>query len=187
MLSKLYQFLNYVGMLKRTRRRGWLCYVLPDESVADHTFRVSVLAMIIADIVREESVAVNIETILRMSLIHDLPEALIGDMDRGATEVVGENLKLEFESKALAKILGDLPKGLQESYGKIWKEYEAGVTRESKIVKAADKLETIIQAHELASAGYSRKFLDELLANTETWKKELPTDLQELLDEFKVK
>jgi putative hydrolase of HD superfamily len=160
---------------------------LPAESVADHTFRVSVLAMIITDIVREEGIAVDTETVLRMSLIHDLPEALIGDMDRGATDIVGEDLKLEFENKALTKILDYLPKGLQESYGKIWKEHAAGITRESKIVKAADKLETIIQAHELTSAGYSRKFLDELLANTETWEKELPKDLQELLKEIKVK
>ena len=187
MLNRLYQFLHYVGMLKRTRRRGWLIHGLPDESVADHTLRVSVLAMIIADILREEGVTTNIETVLRMSLIHDLPEALIGDMDRGATDIVGEDLKIGFENKALTKILDNLPKGLQESYGKIWKEYATGITRESKIVKAADKLEPIIQAHELTSAGYSRKFLDELLANTETWKKELPTDMQELLEEFKVK
>ena len=143
--------------------------------------------MIIIDIVREEDTDVDTETILRMSIIHDLPEALIGDMDRGATGIVGEDLKLEFENKALTEILNSLPKGLQKSYGRIWKEYAAGITRESKIVKAADKLETIIQAHELTSSGYSRKFLDELLANTGTWSKELPKDLQELLVEIKVK
>jgi len=160
--------------------------MLPDESVADHTFRVSVMAMIIADIMSEEA-TVNIETVMRMALIHDLSEAIIGDMDRGEIDIVGENLKLEFESKALEKILENLPKALQESYGKIWKEYVAGMTRESKIVKAADKLETIIQAYELTSAGYSKKFLDELLTNAESWKKEIPADLKKLLEEIEAK
>lgn len=90
-------------MLKRTRRRGWLVHGLPAESVADHTFRVSVLAMIIADILREEGVSTDIETGLRMSLIHDLPEALIGDMDRGATDIVGEDLKLSLRIKHLQR------------------------------------------------------------------------------------
>ena len=75
-LSNLTKFLHYTGRLKQIKRTGWInAGLTQSESVADHTYRTTMLSMIFADI---ESL--NTLKILRMSLLHDLPEAIIGDL-----------------------------------------------------------------------------------------------------------
>ena len=75
-LQNLVKFLEITGMLKRTPRAGWVDVgIYQPESVADHTFRTAVLCMLYADMEALDSLK-----LLRMALIHDLPEALIGDL-----------------------------------------------------------------------------------------------------------
>jgi 5'-deoxynucleotidase YfbR-like HD superfamily hydrolase len=70
------KFLKIAGMLKRTPRTGWVeVSIYQPESVADHTFRTAILSMLYADIEGLDPLK-----LLRMALIHDLPEALTGDL-----------------------------------------------------------------------------------------------------------
>jgi putative hydrolase of HD superfamily len=75
-LRNLVKFLEITGILKQTQRAGWVDVgVYQPESVADHTFRTAFLCMLYADME-----ALDPLKLLRMALIHDLPEAVIGDL-----------------------------------------------------------------------------------------------------------
>ncbi|MDH5624081.1 MAG: HD domain-containing protein, partial [Candidatus Bathyarchaeota archaeon] len=75
-LHNLVEFLETAGRLKRTPRAGWVdAGIQQPESVADHTFRTSIVCMIYADMEGLDQLK-----LLRMALIHDLPEAITGDL-----------------------------------------------------------------------------------------------------------
>src|SRR5687767_15432851 len=77
--------------LKRLDRTGWTLRGLPNgtESVAAHSFGVSVTAMLLADLLVAKGASLDIERVLRISLLHDWAEARVGDMPRTATEFFG--------------------------------------------------------------------------------------------------
>src|SRR4030095_1433454 len=73
--------------LKRLERTGWMLRRLPSgtESVAAHSFGVSVTAMLLADELNRRGVAVNLEKTMRVALLHDWAEVRVGDLPRTAT------------------------------------------------------------------------------------------------------
>ena len=70
--------------LKRLDRTGWILRGLPNgtESVAAHSFGVSVTAMLLADKLIAQGITVDVEKILRIALLHDWAEVRVGDMPR---------------------------------------------------------------------------------------------------------
>ena len=76
--------------LKRLDRTGWTLRGLPNgtESVASHSFGVSVTAMLLADKFAAHGIAVDLEKVLRIALLHDWAEVRVGDMPRTATLVL---------------------------------------------------------------------------------------------------
>lgn len=108
------------------------------ESVADHSYRVAVMGMVYSDLR-----GLDTEKVLRMAILHDLAEALVGDItpgERTATE------KRRMEERAMKEILGDLAAGLAKKYGAIWDEYEERRSPEAKLVGELDKAEMALQA-----------------------------------------
>jgi putative hydrolase of HD superfamily len=140
-------FLRYAGRLKGIRRTGWVESGVGDpESVADHSYRTALLAMVLADAEGADTLAA-----VRMALLHDLAEAECGDMTPRMKEAdPGWMLR---EEEAAAKILGLLPEPLRERYLDSWREYTRGESREARLVHAADKLEMLLQAREYVEAG----------------------------------
>ena len=88
-------FLNFVSSLSRIKmipRSGWISHgiSLRDvESVADHSFSTTVLAMWLADLEVSNGRRVNLERVLRLALLHDLPEALTFDISKSYLEYLG--------------------------------------------------------------------------------------------------
>jgi len=78
MLEEIVDFVQKAGLLKKVKRSGWISWVGIErpESVADHSFRSAILAMCIADLK-----GLNTEKLMRMLLLHDIHEAIIGDYD----------------------------------------------------------------------------------------------------------
>ncbi len=75
-LRNVLKFLEISGILKRTPRTGWVDVgIYEPESVADHTFRTAILCMLYADIEGLDTLKM-----LRLALIHDLPESMVGDL-----------------------------------------------------------------------------------------------------------
>ena len=72
----LTQFFQYVLRLKYVKRAGWISKVKVQnpESVADHTFSMCAVSMVLSDILRLDT-----ERVMKMVILHDLAESIIGD------------------------------------------------------------------------------------------------------------
>ena len=134
------EFFYQIVNLKTTQRSGWKSKLnLSDsESVAEHTYMMSVMAMVLSDIKN-----LNTEKIIKMSLLHDWAESKIGDFMPG--EVTNEEKSI-LEHKAMSEILSILPDKIQNDYQNIWNDYSSNISLESKFVHQLDKLEMILQA-----------------------------------------
>lgn len=147
-LEGLGDFLRIVGRLKRLPRTGWLESRIEDpESVADHSFRTTVLAMILADLEK-----LDVEKVIRMALLHDLAEAEIGDLTPEAKKGMREEYA-RVEGEAFQRILSELPERLAEEYIELIKEYKGASTPEAKLVSEADKAEMLLQALDYEDEG----------------------------------
>lgn len=149
------QFLAELIRLKSLPRTGWLLRGVRDvESIADHSFGVAWIAMLLADQAIANGLTVDVEKVLRMALLHDLIEARTGDLpntikryfEADALKKADENIALEMFSS-----LGDIGK----QYLVYWHEYEERQTLEARIVKAADKIDLLLQAREYEKGGAS--------------------------------
>jgi len=152
----LIKFLKMAGQLKKELRRGWLIKagVLNPESVADHTFRVVLLSMVLGDLRR-----LDVEKMMKLAIIHDLGESLTGDITPMDTD--RKKTKERDESNAIKELFDCLPETLKENYLQLWNELCAGSSAESKIVSEVDKLEMALQASEYIEEGYSKERLNE--------------------------
>ena len=143
-----------VGKLKLLPRTGWLLRGLRNvESIADHCYRVSLLAMIFADCLNEAGMDINVETVMRIALLHDIAESQMGDIPHPATRYIPEDIKEQGERAAVQDMLSAFGK-LGDRYAALWQSFEDASTIEAKIVRVADKLEMMIQAFEYESVGY---------------------------------
>ena len=77
-MDRVVDFLFEVGMLKRTPRSGWQFLGSGTESVAEHSYRTAMIAFVL---VRLDGDGLDADRILRMALLHDLPEARTGDLN----------------------------------------------------------------------------------------------------------
>lgn len=151
--SSAVDFLTEILRLKAVPRIGWLLRGVRDvESVASHSFGTAVIAMLIADTARERGADVNVERVLRMALLHDLTEARTGDLPSTVKRYFAPGALHDANEKAAADILE--PLGSEgEALFEVWREYEGRQTLESRIVKAADKLDLLLQAREYERGG----------------------------------
>lgn len=140
------KFLNLAEKLKLELRHCWLSDGIRQESVAEHSWRLSLMVLRYGNKLNQP---LNIEKCLKMAIIHDLPEAIAGDCptyDCQSIKRKEEKFKLENSAmQDIKQLLND--KGGEEFY-ELWLEYELQVTYESKFIKALDKLEAFIQHNE---------------------------------------
>lgn len=132
--------------LKYELRHSWLSNGR-QESVAEHTWRVSLMAMLIEPYLDKE---VDIARLLKMIIIHDLVEAEAKDIPAFETMNNSEKKKeKEFnERKAMENIRDTLNGALGDDLYNLWIEFENKQTFESRVANALDKLEAQIQHNE---------------------------------------
>ncbi len=152
----LIKFLKLAGRLKNEPRRGWVIRagVSNPESVADHTFRLTLLAMLLGDLR-----GLDTEKMMKLAVIHDLGESLTGDLTPMDDEKM-ETKEID-EAAAVKEVLSNLPTRLRETYMLLWRELSSGSSPEAKLVSEADKLEMALQASEYMGEGYSMEMLNE--------------------------
>ncbi len=120
------------------------------EDVAQHSYLTSMYAMILADLEQQKGIRVDVERLLRMALLHDAEEARTGDVHhpfKHQDPAFADSL----DSRALAwfeALMGGLPKDLATNYISYRKASRDLSTTESKILKAADKVEALLWAYE---------------------------------------
>ena len=141
----LLQFFMMSGRLKGEMRRGWVkkLGMARPESVADHSYRTALITMLFSD-----SLGLDTGRAMRMAVLHDLPEAIVGD---AMPEERSGKRKTDMETKAMEEILSELPREIVALYRASWKEFVEGATEEARLVRQADKLEMAIQAWEYAN------------------------------------
>jgi putative hydrolase of HD superfamily len=94
---------------------------------------------------------------IRMALLHDLSEALTGDLTP-SQKAKKERFELE-EREAMKNILSKLPEGVRENYMALWEEYRRGDSPEAVLVHESDKLEMMLQAKRYVDEGYEEENL----------------------------
>ena len=139
--------------LKRLDRTGWTLRGLPNgtESVAAHSFGVSVTAMLLADRCTARGVPIDVEKVLRIALLHDWAETRVGDMPRTATLYFGSEVRQQAEMAAFSDIVNPVDAG--GSYANLYNDYERRESLEARLVKAADVLDLLIEVLALERAG----------------------------------
>lgn len=109
------------------------------ESTAEHTWRLCLLAISFGD----ELGKIDMAKLLKICIIHDLGEAISGDIP--APKQDEGNSRAVRERRDLQTLIKELPDNTKSEILALWDEYEQGSSREGRIVKGLDKLETIIQ------------------------------------------
>jgi putative hydrolases of HD superfamily len=137
-LDGVLAFLRAAERLKTVTRSGWTS-TGEAESVAEHTWRLCLMAMVLYG--RAEDI--DLARLLKMCLIHDLGEAIGGDVPAPA-QVAGSP-KAGQERADLLSLVEPLPAASQREILELWDEYEAASSPEAKLAKGLDKLETILQ------------------------------------------
>jgi putative hydrolases of HD superfamily len=131
-------FLRSAERLKTVMRSGWTSDG-QQESVAEHTWRLGLMAMLLYG----HAPGIDLARLLKMCLIHDLGEAVGGDVPAPAQKAGAS--KADQERSDLVQLIAPLPPALRREIIELWDEYEAAGSPEAKVAKGLDKLETILQ------------------------------------------
>ncbi len=141
----LVRFLHEAGLLKRAKRSGWwLAGVKDPETVAEHSWRVAVIAFVLA--VEEGADPYRTAT---LAVFHDTGETRTGDVPSVGRAYVD----VAPETRVTADQVEGFPAELAEAVRALIDEYESGDSPEARLARDADKLECLIQAREYEAQG----------------------------------
>lgn len=140
--EELLEILHRANQLKVATRHNWTTDNRK-ESVADHSWRIALMAMLLSN--EEEFSGLDMNKVIRMCLIHDLGEAFTGDIP--TFEKSGSDEKKEDE--LFYEWVNGFPAEVKQEWISLLDEMSALETKEAKTYKALDKLEAVI-AHDEA-------------------------------------
>ena len=136
--AEFMDFLHVLENMKCNTRHGWT-HTGRHESVAEHTFRVCCMALLLED----EFPELDMNRVLKMCLIHDWGEAVTGDIP-SFLKTGGDEAR---ELDAIHALTARLP-DREAELNALYAEMEARETPEAKFYKALDRLEAVIQHNE---------------------------------------
>ena len=160
-MKKLIEFFKVTGGLKRIKRTGWVLKGIKEpESVADHVYRVCVMAMVLS-----RGRKLNKQKLLEMALIHDLGETVTSDIrfEEGKKVIASQKARDKMEHDILKWILPWT--GNAKYYLSLWYEFRDQSSPEAKFLKQVEKLEMSLQALEYQEFGVKKQLLDEFFEN----------------------
>ena len=138
-LNGILDFLRAAESLKTATRSGWTT-AGERESVAEHTWRLCLMALVL----RGEFPDVDFAKLVKICIVHDLGEAIGGDIP-APEQAKRAASKSDDERRDLLTLLEPLPQAQRSEIIALWDEYEAAATPEARLAKGLDKLETILQ------------------------------------------
>ena len=169
-LAALLEMLQGLKLLKRT---GWVDRGVPlaeVESVADHTLLTALLAWLAA----LDHPGLDATRVLKLAVVHDLAESLVGDAppyaaadvppatdhdafraffgERHVRPTEAKRAKHEAETSAFGLLASRMGPNARRELTALWDEYEHGETAEAHFVKEADTLEAYLQSRHYAAA-----------------------------------
>ena len=179
-MQEIIDFILSVENLKKERRKGWtLRKVKTPESVADHSFMVAFITLLLAENSKQK---LNKQKVLELAVIHDIAESVCGDItprDKNA------KYKKQIEENAMQELTQNLSPKIKKKILALWNEYEEGKTKEAKFVKEIDRLEVFFQAYKYEKQNKGEK---NLFNNVPIWKSQIKNkELKEIYNELKKK
>lgn len=153
-MKNFVELFHQFGKLKNLKRKGWILRKVPSpESVAEHTYRTTLMALVLS-----ENLKLNTNKCVQMALIHDIAESVVGDITPHDNWDI--NKKYQLEKNAIIQIFSEVD---GKDILKLWEEYEKNESREAKFVRELDLFEMVMQAQE-----YEEKYND--IDLSEFWK-----------------
>jgi putative hydrolase of HD superfamily len=166
-MREIINFLIEVSKLKTEPRSGWvLAEVKKPETIAEHSFRVAIVAWIFAE--REK---LNVKRAILIALFHDICEVYAGDItpfiyypnlpnDREKRKKMlmkwvrltkeeklkRAQMKFKKEKKGLQDLIKPLSSNLKNEIFSFWLDYERGISKEGKFVNQLNRIETLLQS-----------------------------------------
>lgn len=136
------EFLNILHLAERLKDTPRHCTTSKRrvESVAEHSWRVSLMAFLL----RDEFTEIDTDKVICMCLIHDLGECFTGDIPT----FIKTDSDRKTEDELLDEWVKSLPEEVSKSMSQLYEEMEKQETPEAKLYKALDKLEALIQHNE---------------------------------------
>jgi len=141
LIKNFIDFHKKAEKLKTTMRHSWLTDSSRQESVAEHSWMLSLLAILLSDKIATK---VDLLKVLKMVIIHDLAESITGDIPSHEVSTRQEN-KYENEKKAFENLIKSLPKEKANEIISLWEEFEKNETPEAKFGNSLDKVEAVMQ------------------------------------------
>ena len=138
-IGRLLDFLKTAEQLKCNTRHSYTSSGRL-ESVAEHSWRLALMAMLVGD----EFPELDMDKVIKMCLIHDMGEAITGDIP--AFEKTDKDRKVE--NKKVEQLTDILPEPVRAEWKALFEEMEAMETQEARLYKSLDKLEAVIQHNE---------------------------------------
>ncbi|KAI5963890.1 hypothetical protein KGF57_001165 [Candida theae] len=139
-------FLQIVSSLKFQKRTGWLDHSVPPldtESISDHMYRMSIISMI------APPANVNKDKCVKIALVHDIAESLVGDITPYAGISKAEKHRREEETiHFLHEVIKPYNPAFADELVELWFDYEEIRNTEARYVKDIDKFEMISTAYE---------------------------------------
>ncbi len=157
--KNIINFFFELGMLKKTPRSGFQFLRTGRESVADHSFRTTMIGYTLARL----SGSADPYKVVCLCLFHDVPEARTGDLN-----YVNKQYVEAMESEAIEHLAETLPFG--DDYRQLLEEYRAAETEAAKLAHDADQLDLFLELKEQYDLGnsYARRWIHFALKRIKT-------------------
>ena len=134
-LERQISFILEIDKLKSVLRRSYLLNEPRHENSAEHSWHLSIMALVLAEYANAE---VDTLRVLKMLLVHDIVEIDAGDTF--VYDTAGNETKAVREQEAAQRIFGLLPTDQQSEVQALWQEFEERTTSEAKFAAALDRL-----------------------------------------------
>ncbi|HUP23281.1 MAG TPA: HD domain-containing protein [Thermoanaerobaculia bacterium] len=155
-LARQLDFVIEIDRLKTVLRRTDISDGSRLENSAEHSWHISVMALLLAEYAGE---SLDITRVLEMLLVHDIVEVDAGDTF--CYDAAANHDREEREQRAAERLFGLLPSDQAERFRARWDEFEARATPEARFAAALDRLEPVLLNYVTAGGSWRRHAVDE--------------------------
>ncbi|HOX40589.1 MAG TPA: HD domain-containing protein [bacterium] len=152
-LKGLCNLFEIAEKVKETKRYKSSPKIAVKESVSDHSWKT---ALMIWSLTSEFNTGIDSGKSIKMAIIHDMVEAVTDDIDHH--EVAAGNISIEKkrsdENKAMNSIMKLVPVAFGQEIETLWREFEEKKTKEARLVRAIEHIETVDHLIHLGSSAY---------------------------------
>lgn len=178
-LKKQLDFIVEIDKMKNIFRKSYIADGTKRENDAEHSWHLAMIAIVLSEYIEED---VDLNKVIKLTLVHDLIEIYAGDTF--AFDEEGNKDKLQREKNSALKLFGELPKDQGDYIKGLWEEFEAKKTKESRYANMIDTLQPLILEYANKGKGAKESNLTEaqLRKRNELSLKEGPKEFKELIE-----